>query len=125
MVGAGFMGRGLPIQSATAVPGMRLAAIANRNIEAARRAYEEAGHPEIREAGTPGALAAAIDAGVPAVTDDWRLLCRDPRIDVVIEVTGSIDYAAAVTLSANENGKHVALMKAELDGPAGPLRKGK
>src|SRR3546814_2445944 len=90
---------------------MRLAAIANRNIEAARRAYEEAGHPEIREAGTPGALAAAIDAGVPAVTDDWRLLCRDPRIDVVIEVTGSIDYAAAVTLSAIENGKHVALMK--------------
>src|SRR3546814_9002022 len=58
MVGAGFMGRGIALQIATAVPGMRLAAIANRNIEAARRAYEEAGHPEIREAGTPGALAA-------------------------------------------------------------------
>src|SRR3546814_11482628 len=80
MVGAGFMGRGIALQIATAVPGMRLAAIANRNIEAARRAYEEAGHPEIREAGTPGALAAAIDAGVPAVTDDLRLLCRDPRL---------------------------------------------
>src|SRR3546814_18751684 len=111
MVGAGFMGRGIALQIATAVPGMRLAAIANRNIEAARRAYEEAGHPEIRAAGTPGALAAAIAAGVPAVTDDWRPLCRDPRIDVDIEVTGSIDYSAALHASATDTGQRDPLLK--------------
>lgn len=125
MVGAGFMGRGIALQIATAVPGMRLVAIANRNIEAARRAYEEAGHSEIREAGSPRALSAAIEADVPAITEDWQLLCRDPRIDVVVEATGSIDYAAAVILSAIENGKHVALMNAELDATVGPLLKRK
>ncbi|MEA5557288.1 hypothetical protein VB690_12700, partial [Nodularia spumigena CH309] len=61
----------------------------------------------------------------PAVTEDWRLLCADDRIDVVLEVTGSIDYAAAVALSAIEHGKHIALMNAELDGTVGPLLKRK
>lgn len=123
MVGAGFMGRGVALQIATAVPGMRLSAIANRNVDAARRAYEEAGHQEIRPVESASALAAAIDRGVPAVTEDWRLLCGDERIDVILEVTGSIDYAAAVALSAIDHGKHVALMNAELDGTVGPLLK--
>ena len=125
MVGAGFMGRGVALQIATAAPGMRLVAIANRHLEPARRAYEEAGWTDIRTVDTPRALSAAIDQDVPAVTEDWRLLCADDRIDVVLEVTGSIDYAAAVALSAIEHGKHIALMNAELDGTVGPLLKRK
>ncbi len=119
------MGRGVALQIATAAPGMRLVAIANRHLEPARRAYEEAGWKDIRTVDTPGALSAAIDQDVPAVTEDWRLLCTDDRIDVVLEVTGSIDYAAAVALTAIEHGKHIILMNAELDGTVGPLLKRK
>ncbi|MEA5557289.1 Gfo/Idh/MocA family oxidoreductase, partial [Nodularia spumigena] len=61
MVGAGFMGRGVALQIATAAPGMRLVAIANRHLEPARRAYEEAGWTDIRTVDTPRALSAAID----------------------------------------------------------------
>ena len=42
MIGAGFMGRGIALQIATSIQGMRLVAIANRHLEGAKRAYEEA-----------------------------------------------------------------------------------
>ena len=45
MVGAGFMGRGIALQIVNWVPGMRLVAIANRHIDGARQAYQEAGVP--------------------------------------------------------------------------------
>ena len=102
MVGAGFMGRGVALQIATAVPGMRLVAIANRHLDAARRAYAEAGQGEGRAVETPDALHAAIAAGQPAVTEDWRLLCDAPEIDAILEVTGAIDYAAEVVTAAIE-----------------------
>jgi len=42
MVGAGFMARGIALQMCGAVPGVKLAAISNRHIDGAKRAYEEA-----------------------------------------------------------------------------------
>ena len=122
MVGAGFMGRGIARQLLTAARGMRLVAIANRRPERAREAFAEAGVGEIREIGDTDALAEAAEAGVPAVTDDPLLLCRGP-VDVVVEVTGTIEPAARVALEAMANGKHVVLMNAEVDGTVGPLLK--
>ena len=66
MVGAGFMGRGVALQIATAVPGMRLVAIANRHLEPARRAFAEAGQCEARPVETLGRTAFG-DRGRPAV----------------------------------------------------------
>jgi predicted homoserine dehydrogenase-like protein len=43
MIGAGFMARGIANQIINSVPGLRLVAIANRNVDAAARAYREAG----------------------------------------------------------------------------------
>src|SRR5437660_11805508 len=80
MVGAGFMGRGVALQIATAVPGMRLVAIANRHLEPAQRAYAEAAQEGVRTVERADALHAAIAAGRPAVTEDWRLLCDAPEI---------------------------------------------
>ena len=42
MVGAGYMGRGIALQILTAMPGLRLVAIANRDASQAERAYREA-----------------------------------------------------------------------------------
>ena len=43
MIGAGYMGRGIALQIITAVKGMRLVAISNRNVAQAELAYTQAG----------------------------------------------------------------------------------
>lgn len=121
MIGAGFMGRGIVRQIAQAVPGMRVVAIANRQLESASRAFVEAGLTDVRRVETRHALTAAIEARRPAITTDWDLLCEADEVEVVLEVTGSIEYAAGVACAAIANGKHIVLMNAELDGTVGPL----
>ena len=123
LIGAGFMARGIALQITTAARGMRVAAIVNRDLAPARRACDEAGPVPFREVDSPRGFAAAVEAGVVALTQDWRLACESPLVDVVVEVTGSIDYAAAVAECAIAHGKHVILMNAELDGTVGPLLK--
>ncbi len=123
VVGAGFMARGVVLQVALSVPGMRVAAIANRTLDGARRAYREAGQQEMRTVETVAQLEQAIEAGVPAVTEDPLLLCRAGGIDAVVEITGTIEHAARVTLEAIAHGKHVVLMNAEVDGTIGPILK--
>lgn len=123
MIGAGFMGRGIVRQIATAIPGMRVIAIACRSLEPAARAFTDAGVDDVETVSSESELAAAVAAGRVVVTTDWRLLCTADEVDAVIEVTGSIEYAAHVACAAIANRKHVVLMNAELDGTVGPLLK--
>ena len=124
MVGAGFMGRGIANQIANSTPGMELVAISNRSIEGARRAYEEAGLGDrVHEASSAAALERAIERGDYSVTDDPRVLCDAGNIDAIIEVTGAVQFSAPVALRAIDNGKHVILMNAELDGTVGSILK--
>jgi len=125
MVGAGFMGRGIALQIQTAAIGMKLVAIANRSIEAALRAYCEAGVPseDIRRVESDKAAAEALSRGYRIISSDPHLICRAERIDAVIEVTGTVEFAAGVVLSAIRHGKHVIVMNAELDGTVGPILK--
>jgi len=123
MVGAGFMGRGIALQINSAVPGMELVAIANRNIDGARRAYTEAGIQDMCEVATVKQLEDAISRQQSAITEDPLLLCEAAGIDAIIEVTGAIEYGTHVVLKAIENGKHVVMMNAELDGTIGPILK--
>jgi predicted homoserine dehydrogenase-like protein len=60
---------------------------------------------------------------MPVLTDDPSVLLQCGAIDVVIEVTGSIEPAAQVTLDAFANRKHVVLVNAELDSLIGPILK--
>jgi len=121
MIGAGAMGRAITNQIVNAVPGMRLVAISNRHPQAAVRAYAEAGVGEVATVDSVPGLERAIAAGRAAVTDDPALLCRAGPIDALIEVTGSIDFAAGVVLDGIAHGKDIVLMNAELDGTVGPI----
>ncbi|TFY96402.1 NAD(P)H-dependent oxidoreductase [Ramlibacter rhizophilus] len=123
LVGAGFMARGIVLQVALSVPGMRVAAIANRTLETAARAYREADIAGVRTVDSVAALEQCVAAGTPAITDDPLLLCRAEGIDAIVEVTGTIERAAAVALEAIRHGKHVILMNAEVDGTIGPILK--
>ena len=123
MVGAGFMGRGIALQMLNVVPGIKLVAIYNRSIEGARRAYKEAGVNELIEVDSLSKLEDAIGKGNYVVTQDEMILCQAEQIDVIIEVTGTIELGARVALEAINHGKHVVVMNAELDGTLGPILK--
>jgi predicted homoserine dehydrogenase-like protein len=67
----------------------------------------------------------AIECGIPVVTDDPEIATRCPLVDLVIEVTGTIEAAARVVLDAIDHRKHVVLVNAELDSLLGPILKTK
>lgn len=120
VVGAGFQGAAIVRQIVTAVPGMQVAGVANRHLDPARRALEDLGvEPAVCEG--RAAIEAAIAARRPVATEDAISLVQADGVDVVVEVTGSVEYAAGVVLAAIEAGKHVVQMNAELDGTVGPI----
>src|SRR5690242_1688605 len=123
MVGAGATGRAIALQLGTPVPGIRLMAIANRTPAHGERAFREAGIMEWRHAGNAREAEAAINRGVPVLTDDPLVLTHCDAIDIIIEVTGTIAPAAHVVLDAFQHGKHVVLVNAELDSLLGPILK--
>jgi len=123
LIGAGFMGRAIALQLLKSVPGIRLVGISNRHIEAARKAYMEAGCDDFEEVSTVPALEDRVRLGKFSVMEDGLLLCQAAGIDVVVEVTGNIPFGAEVTLEAIRHHKHVVSMNAELDGTIGPLLK--
>lgn len=123
IVGAGFQGAAI-VRQITVTPGMMVVALANRNIGTAREAFETLGvTPRLCDSRL--AIEAAIASGQPAVTEDAIGLADADGVDVVVEVTGSIDYAAAVISAAIRAGKHVVQMNAEVDGTVGPILKAK
>jgi predicted homoserine dehydrogenase-like protein len=72
---------------------------------------------------TEGELQDAIARGTPVVTQDASLLSGGEGIDVLLEVTGSVEFGARVVLDAIAHGTHVVVMNPELDGTVGPLLK--
>lgn len=123
MVGAGFMASGITLQITKSTVGMRLFAMANRHVEKAAAVYRAAGVDEMDEVHDLHALDRALSSGRHCITSDPLLLCRSDNIDVVIDVTGSVDHSATVALEAIRNKKHLVLMNAELDGTLGPILK--
>lgn len=122
LVGAGFMARGLANQILNVTPGLRLVAIFNRRVERALDVYRDAGTSiEPVVAGRQDALEDGIRQGQPVVAGDAMLLCRSPQIDVLVDVTGAVEFGAHVALEAFACGKHLVLMNAELDATLGPI----
>jgi predicted homoserine dehydrogenase-like protein len=123
MVGAGFMAKGIANQITNAVPGMRLAVIANRTLSRAVECFRIAGVTEPRSVRSRAELEECIRSGIPAVTDDPFLLCTAGGLDCLVDVTGAVEHGAQVTMEAIRNGRHVVTMNAELDGTVGPILK--
>ena len=122
LVGAGYMGRGIALQTLNYVKGIRVAAISNRTLDEAKRAYAQAGAESIVVKDL-GQLEDAIGKDQYAVTDNPVLLCESSYIDAIVEVTGTTEFGLKVILSAIEKKKHVILMNAELDATLGPILK--
>jgi predicted homoserine dehydrogenase-like protein len=125
MVGAGATGRAIALQLGTPVPGIRLVGIANRTPKHGERAFREAGITEWHGASSALEAEAAISRGLPVLTDDPSVLTTCGAVDLLVEVTGTVEPAAGVVLEAFDHGKHVVLVNAELDSLIGPILKAK
>jgi predicted homoserine dehydrogenase-like protein len=99
--------------------------MANRTIAHAERAMKEAGIEGWTAASTPREAEARILRGTTVLTDDFTVLTRCDAIDIIVEVTGTVDFGASVVIDAFKHRKHVVLVNAELDSLVGPLLKAK
>jgi len=121
VIGAGFMCQGLTNQIAHSVPGMKVVAISNRRPERAVDVFRYAGLDSARLLNTQSEIDSSIERGIPVATQDAKALARSPHIDVLVDVTGSVEFGAHVALEAFRHGKDVVLMNAELDATIGPI----
>jgi predicted homoserine dehydrogenase-like protein len=121
LVGAGFMSRGLARLITKSVPGMVVAAVSNRNILRARELCSFADIVDPAEVAGTHALEENVARGRTCITDDALLLTKAGNIDVLVELTGHVEFGAHVVMSAIENGKPVVLMNAELDATIGSV----
>src|SRR5512140_3699126 len=125
MVGAGATGRAIALQLGTPAPGIRLVAIANRTPQHGERAYREAGVENWRRVASAREAEAAISRGIPVLTEDPSALTACDVIDVLLEVTGTVETAAGVVLDGFDHGKSIVIVNAELDSLLGPILKDK
>jgi predicted homoserine dehydrogenase-like protein len=123
MIGAGVTARMIALQLATPIPGMRLVAIANRTVEKATAAYSNASVLEANVVSDLGRLEQNVDKGRASVVEDPNLVCQAANIDVIVEVTGTVEFGAQVACAAIRHHKHVVLVNAELDSTVGPILK--
>jgi predicted homoserine dehydrogenase-like protein len=116
LIGSGEMGTDIVTQC-DQMAGITVAAIAEINIEAARRALSIAGRPAESYAVTGGrsAFDDALKKGRTAITEDALSVCTNDQIDVIIDATGRPDVGAEIGLVAMERGKHLVMMNVEAD----------
>lgn len=119
MIGAGFMASGSALEIIKYKKGIRLLAIANRNIDKAKKAFIQAGISE-----SDIEIAQSEELGSRHyVTNDPMLICRSKNIDVVLEMTGNVEFGAEIATEAIKNKKHFVSFNAELFGTLGSVLK--
>ena len=120
--GAGEMAKGMVNQVMRYTPGMEVAVIANRTLQKAIEAYEYTSiTPTV--CNDIDTLQKTISSGGFAVTENAELLCEAEGLDLLVECTGTIHYAANLIFKAIQNKKHVLLFNPEVDATIGPILK--
>jgi predicted homoserine dehydrogenase-like protein len=123
IIGAGYMAKGLINQIERYTPGMRVVGISNRTIDKAFACYKQAGVEEAQVVTSAIELDEAIFRDKYTVCEDASILCEARLVDIIVEATGTIDYAASSALKAAKNNKSMVLLNAELDATLGPILK--
>ena len=115
MIGAGRYGA-MFVAQAKFIPGMQIVGVADLNLEKAQKAIVRSGWPEdiLQKANTSDQINDQAAKGRIALTDDAEKLIH-ADLDVVVEVTGTVDAASRHIWTALDDGKHVVNVSAEAD----------
>jgi predicted homoserine dehydrogenase-like protein len=100
---------------------MRLVGVFNRHPQRAFDLCKYAGVEGVVGPATQQEADLAIREGKIVATDDAYMLARSTGVDVLVDVTGSVDFGARVALEAFRNKKDVVLLNAEIDATIGPI----
>lgn len=124
VIGAGHFGTAVVTQQ-NYTPMLKVAVVADRNLQHAKNAFLKAGIPEERILYSTNAAQAArlILEGNYIYTDDPMIIMDIPTIEVVCEGTGVPEAGVEFCLAALEKGKHVAAISKEMDSAVGPILK--
>jgi predicted homoserine dehydrogenase-like protein len=117
------MAKGIAMQLVKVAPGIELSVVANRNVNSAEQLFAQAGVSHVSAVDRPEQIDEAITRGHAVMTENALAVCQANKIDVVLEVTGAVEFGARVALEAIRHGKHLCMMNAELDGTLGPILK--
>jgi predicted homoserine dehydrogenase-like protein len=118
LIGAGKFGS-MYLAQVPKTPGVHLVGIADLMPANARTNLQRVGWPDERSAAT--SLDAALMSGATHISDDWQALVAHPRIDIIVEASGSPMAAVEHALAAFQHGKHVVMVTVEADAFCGPL----
>lgn len=121
LLGAGFISQGLANHIVNTKPGMRLVGVFNRRVQRAFDLCQYAGLSNVAAPTAQQEVDLAIREGKVVVTDDAFMLARSTGVDIIVDVTGSVEFGARVALEAFRNGKDVVLLNAEIDATVGPI----
>ena len=118
LIGAGKFGA-MYLAQVPRTPGVHLAGIADLSPDAARTNLARVGWKTDRTLAK--SIQDAVKTGATWITDDWKALVSDPRIDIIVECTGNPIAAVDHILEAMAHAKHVVNVTVEADAFCGPL----
>lgn len=116
VVGMGFMGFGF-LSSVKQVPGIRIPVVISRRPESTAKLLEEHGFAA-RISNSATEIRKNAEQGIISVSDDMSLI-EQLEGDIVIEMTGTVDYGTEVAITAFKAHKHVITMNPELQATIG------
>ena len=125
VIGAGEMAKGLINQITRHTPGMEVAATFNRSLTRPKEIYKIAGIEDFRIIENLKEFNTAIQNRIPVITQNLELMIKGEGIDLLVDMTGSIEFSARLTMDSIENGRDILSFNAELDATLGPLIKHK
>ncbi|WP_117882547.1 NAD(P)H-dependent oxidoreductase [Aureibaculum luteum] len=123
IVGAGEMAKGLINQITRHTAGMKVIATFNRSVERPINAYKVSGIIDYEIVETSEEFKKAIESDTAIITQNLNLLIKSKDIDIIVDMTGSIEFSAKLTLDCIKNGKDILSFNAELDATLGPILK--
>ena len=124
VIGAGHFGTAIVTQQKY-TPFLRVPVVADKDPEAARKAFIRAEIPQeaIVYSNDPGEAQQLILDGKYIYTDNVMMVLDIPCIDVVCEGTGNPEAGALFCKTALDKGKNVAAISKEMDSVIGPILK--
>ncbi|NBC81820.1 MAG: NAD(P)-dependent oxidoreductase [Bacteroidetes bacterium] len=125
VIGAGEMAKGLINQINRYTPGMVVAATYSRTLEKIEKAYQVADIKNYKKALDKNTFDSTIKSGQSVITETLQLLLESDQIDVVVEMTGQIQFGLEAIMGAFKAKKHVMSFNAELEAILGPYLKKK
>jgi len=117
LIGAGKFGT-MFLAQARLTRGLHVAAIADLDVERAKRQLAAAGWDA---SACAASLNDAIKRHMVFVTENAQALIEHPAIEVIVEATGVPGAGITHALAAIGNGKHIVMVNVEADVVAGPL----